>query len=110
MINPGVLKTRISFYKKSSNTVDEYGFKTGSSETKILSTKCEVEKVYKEDKERSTSKNIDSLKTLVYCNMRYNKEIDTSCTAEIDNVRYRVKSITNVKLQNKWLKLVLQSG
>ena len=32
MINPGVFKTRISFYRRNLSTVDEDGFKVPSSE------------------------------------------------------------------------------
>lgn len=110
MINPGVFKTRISFYRRNLSIVDEDGFKVPSSEEKFFSTKCEVEKLYYEDKRRSSSKNLDSSKTLVYCNMRYHKDINSDCIAEINNVKYRIQSVTNVKLENRFLKLVLQSG
>lgn len=106
MINPGILKHRISFYKKMT-TIDSEGFKQ-SNDTLFLNTKCSVDKISDIDNNRSTSKKIDSKKELIYCTLRYHPEISKDCVAYFKNKRFKVVEIDNINFANKILKLVLR--
>lgn len=108
MINPGELKIPISFYKKETK-VDEEGFKVNTL-TKILTTKCNPYRTQITDNNRSGSPNYDSVSSLIYCRLRYNKNIDENAIAEINGMQYRIKNYSNVGFQNKILELVLQHG
>lgn len=107
-MNPGSLKHRVSFFKTITAT-DEDGFKTKQF-TEFLSTKCAIKQTAYTDNNRSSSKNLDSAKTLIYCTVRYHKDIDATCTVELYDEKYRIKSLANVNYENRILELVLQNG
>lgn len=108
MINPGELKTPISFYNNEIS-VDEEGFKTNKL-TKVVTTKCNPYKTQFTDNNRSGSSSFDSVSTLIYCRLRYNKLINENSIAEINGAKFRIKNYSNVGFQNKILELVLQNG
>lgn len=108
MINPGELKVPITFYKNEI-AIDEEGFKN-TTYTKILSTKCNPYNTKTTDNERSSENSYDSVSTSIYCRLRYHKDLNKDCIAEIAGVKYRIKSFTNVRFANKILELILQHG
>ena len=108
MINPGELKIPISFYNNEIS-VDEEGFKTNKL-TKVVTTKCNPYRTQFTYNNISASSSFDSVSTLIYCRLRYNKLINENSIAEINGAKFRIKNYSNVGFQNKILELVLQNG
>ena len=107
-MNPGKLKHKISFLTNEV-TRDSEGFKV-SSLSRFLTTKCAVTSSSHVDNKRSSSKNLDTYDKMIYIILRYDERITKSCIVEFRGEQFRIKSFENVDYENRWLKLVIQSG
>ena len=105
IINPGQLKHRYKVFTKTKG-VDSQGFKTETL-SEIISGKCAITSIITEDNEKSSSKEMNTKKTLVTCIMRYNSKIDENCIVELNGKQWRVKSLLNINFENRYLKMVM---